>query len=360
MHILEGVPLAPRSTLEVGGPARFFVSASDEETVVDAVDWAERHRVPLAVLGGGSNIVVADAGYSGLVLEIAIRGQTLSESSDTVEIDAAAGEPWDDLVRFSVEHSLAGLECLSGIPGRVGATPIQNVGAYGQDVSETITIVRALDRKERQIVVLEASECGFGYRDSRFKTADKDRFIVLGVRFRLRPHGEPSLRYPELVRDLERRGTIKPTLADVRQSVLAIRRGKSMVIDADDPNRRSCGSFFVNPVVTSEQASEVARRASDPSLPRYSQPDGRLKLSAAWLIEHAGFEKGYRAGRAAISTRHTLALVCLDNARSDEIVLLARRVQNGVYERFGVRLVPEPVFWGFASLDDGLPDERIA
>jgi UDP-N-acetylmuramate dehydrogenase len=360
LELLEGVALAPRASMRIGGAARFFVLGETERQVCEAVRWADRHGVLLSILGGGSNVVISDAGVDGLVLAIGLLGRRVQAIPDGIELRVAAGEPWDELVRWSVENGWAGFECLSGIPGLVGATPIQNVGAYGQEVSETVRSVRAFDREQDEIVELDAGACRFGYRDSLFKSVEPGRYVVLEVHFSLRRGAPPTLRYPDLLRELERRGVKEPTLVDVRQSVLAVRRSKSMVLDAGDPNSRSCGSFFVNPIVGQTQASEVGRRANDPTMPRYAQPDGAVKLSAAWLIERAGFKKGERYGGAGISSRHSLALVCHDGARADEVVTLARKIRTRVEDCFGVRLVPEPVFWGFSSLDGGLPDERIA
>ena len=353
----ESVPLAPLSTMGVGGSARFYVEARDEGTVLAAVDWAHEHGLPLRILGGGSNLVVADAGVDALVLRVAIRGVTVQEAGASADLTAAAGEPWDDVVRLAVERGWAGLECLSGIPGLVGATPIQNVGAYGQEVSDTITAVRVLDRTERRIVTLSPDACGFGYRDSAFKSRTPDRHVVLAVTYRLRPGGAPAVRYAELERQLAGRGIQAPTLADVRASVLAVRRAKSMVLDPDDPNRRSCGSFFVNPVVPARDAERIAAVAGDPGMPRWPETGGaRVKLAAAWLVERAGFARGLADGAAGISTRHTLAIVAREGARAADVVRVARRVRDGVHARFGVRLVPEPVFWGFPGMEGGLPD----
>jgi UDP-N-acetylmuramate dehydrogenase len=353
----ERVPLAPRSTMGVGGPARFHVEARDEATVLAALDWAERRGLAARVLGGGSNLVVADAGVDGLVLQIALRGVAVREVGPAIELTAAAGEPWDDVVRLAVERGWAGLECLSGIPGLVGATPIQNVGAYGQDVGETVAAVRALDRAAREIVTLAPADCGFGYRDSVFKSRLPERYAILGVTYRLRPGGAPAVRYADVERHLAARGIVSPTLAAVRESVLAIRRGKSMVLDPGDPNGRSCGSFFVNPVVPAAEAERIAAAAGDPGMPRWPEPGGaRVKLAAAWLVERAGFARGHVDGPAGISTRHTLAIVAREGACAADVVRVARRVRDGVFARFGVRLVPEPVFWGFARMEDGLPE----
>lgn len=341
------VPLAPYCTLGVGGPAEFFVEARDEATVVEALGWARRRGAPFRVLGGGSNLVVADAGVEGLVLRLGLRGVAVAEGPEGVELTAAGGEPWDDLVRTAVERGWAGFECLSGIPGLVGATPVQNVGAYGQEVSETVTAVRVLDRQTGRIVTLAGHECGFAYRDSRFKSVEPERWVILAVTYRLRPGGAPAGRYAELAGHLAARGIAGPTLAQVRASVLAIRRSKSMVLDdPSDPNRRSCGSFFVNPVVAAAEAARVEALAGDPAMPRWPEPDGRLKLSAAWLIERAGFARGHTEGAVGLSTRHALAIITHDGARAGDVVAFARRLQAAVQARFGVRLAPEPVFWG--------------
>jgi len=349
---LEQVPLASYCTMGVGGAARFFVEAHDEATVLEALAWAERRGLPCRVLGGGSNLVVADPGTDGLVLRMGLRGVSTRPSRAAVELTAAAGEPWDELVRQSVERGWAGLECLSGIPGLVGATPIQNVGAYGQEVSDTVTAVRAVDRNTRRIVTLAPPDCGFAYRDSVFKSGEPDRYVVLAVGYRLVPGGAPALRYAELATHLESREIRSPSLTDVRASVLDIRRSKSMILEPGDPNRRSCGSFFVNPVLAVEELVRVeARAGADAAMPRWPQPDGRVKLSAAWLIQHAGFQRGETDGPVGLSSRHTLAIVAHDGARATDIIAFARRVRARVQERFGVRLVPEPVFWGTTGLD---------
>jgi UDP-N-acetylmuramate dehydrogenase len=348
---VEHAPLAPHCTLGVGGAARFFLEAADEAQVLEAVDWAAARGVPVHVLGGGSNVVVADEGVDGLVLKIAVRGVTAGEQRGGVAVTAAAGEPWDDLVRHTVAQGWAGLECLSGIPGRVGATPIQNVGAYGQEVSDTLVEVRALDRAARRVVVLPAAACGFGYRDSVFRSGEPGRYVVLAVTYRLTPGGPANVRYADIARDLEARGLSRPSLAEVRETVLKVRRSKSMVLEPGDPNARSCGSFFLNPVVDAPTLATVDARAAGLAMPRWPQPDGRVKLSAAWLIERAGFARGQADGPVGLSTRHTLAIVCHDGARARDVAAFARRVRAGVEARFGVRLRPEPVFWGGLGLD---------
>lgn len=350
MIVRERVPLAPRCTLGVGGPARYLVEAGDEAAVLEALAWARHRRLPCRVLGGGSNLVVADGGVDGLVVAMRARGIAVREAAERVEVTAAAGEPWDDLVSDTVARGLAGLECLSGIPGLVGATPIQNVGAYGQEVAATVVSVRCADTVDGGVVTLEAADCGFAYRDSRFKR-EPGRFVVLAVTYRLRRGAPDPPRYAELAAHLERAGVGAPTPADVQAAVLAIRRAKSMVIEAGDPNRRSCGSFFLNPVVDAGLADAVARQAAVPGMPRWPQPDGRVKLSGAWLIEQAGLARGTRRGAAGLSTRHALAIVAHDGARAADVARLACEVRDTVQARFGVRLEPEPVFWGPIGLD---------
>ena len=349
MTVREHVPLADHCTLGVGGPARYFVEARDEAAVLAASAWARARGLVLRVLGGGSNLLVADEGVDGLVVKIALRGTETREAAGAVELTAAAGEPWDDLVCRSVERGWAGLECLSGIPGLVGATPIQNVGAYGQEVSDTVTTLRALDTTSGRTVSFANRDCRFGYRDSLFRSGEPGRYVVLAVTYRLRPGGAPAIRYADVEKHLAARGLAKPSLADVRESVLTIRRSKSMVLDPRDENRRSCGSFFTNPVIGAADAAAVQARAGDPAMPRWPQADGRVKLSAAWLIERAGFTRGQSTGPVGISTRHTLAIVAHAGARACDVLAFARQVQGTVRERFGVGLTPEPIFWGAAN-----------
>jgi UDP-N-acetylmuramate dehydrogenase len=353
IEIRDNIPLAPLTTLELGGRARHFVDAADDETVAEGLRWAESRRLPIAILGGGSNLVVADAGFPGLVIRIGTRGRGFERGPTEVAVTAAAGELWDDLVAETVARDLAGLECLSGIPGLVGATPIQNVGAYGQEVADTIRSVRVLERGNGQIRELAPADCAFAYRDSRFKR-EPERFVVLVVTFGLRPGGAPTLRYRELAEALS--GTAKPSLAEVRSTVLALRRKKSMVVVEGDPNRRSVGSFFTNPILPAAEAAEVTTRArasgvltDDADLPRWPADGGRVKLSAGWLIEHAGFGKGLRRGPVGLSSAHPLALVHHGGGSAGALVDLAREIRDTVRTRFGVTLVPEPTFLGLAG-----------
>src|SRR6266581_4098502 len=335
--LAEAVSLADLCTLGVGGPARYYVRAGSADAAARAAAWASAEGLPLLILGGGSNLVVSDDGFPGLALHLLVRGVDAVEADGSVELTAGAGEPWDPLVERAVAAGWAGVECLSGIPGFVGATPLQNVGAYGQDVSETITRVRALDLRTGAVQDLGREACGFGYRDSRFKREDRGRYVILGVTYRLRPGGEPSIQYADLERRLAAQGVQAPTLADTRRAVIDVRRGKSMVIDPDDPNRRSVGSFFMNPVVSADEAGRIeadlrasGTLAASDRMPAFSAGDGRTKLSAAWLIERAGLRRGYRRGNAAISTNHTLAIVNCGGATAHEVVGLAREIRDRV------------------------------
>jgi UDP-N-acetylmuramate dehydrogenase len=341
----ESIELAPLTTLGVGGRARWFLDAPDVRALKEALAWAKYRGVPTRVLGGGSNVVVSDQGFDGLVLRTSIRGRTILDADGDTLLDVKAGEPWDDVVSDSVERGLQGLECLSGIPGWAGATPIQNVGAYGQEVAESVESVDVLDRTTLEVRALVGADCGFSYRDSRFKSEDPERFVVLAVRFRLRRGAPPSVRYAELARHLAESGVERPSLVDVRQAVLLLRGRKSMLYDPQDENGRSCGSFFTNPVVSSDRARAVEELSGDGAMPRYPQLDGRVKLAAGWLIERAGFPKGFSRGNVGLSTKHALAIVCHDGARATDVLALAETIRSGVRERFGVELVNEPVVW---------------
>ncbi len=352
--IRTDVSLAQFTTLGLGGPARAFVEARDDDALIEAVRESDARGEPVLLLGGGSNLVVSDAGVDGRVVHIATKGVSVTRDRDRVLVRAAAGVVWDALVAHTVRDGLAGLECLSGIPGCVGATPIQNVGAYGQEVSDTIVALRVWDRRDGEVRALSAADCGFGYRDSVFKRESLDRYVVLEVTYALREDGAPAVRYAELSRALEGQG--EPTLAAVRDTILSLRRAKGMVVDATDPDSRSAGSFFMNPLVEIGQAEDVEARAraagvlpGDARMPRFAADGGRVKLAAGWLIERAGIVKGQRHGGAAVSSKHALALVNRDGATTAALLELAALVQQAVDRRFGVRLAPEPVFAGFAT-----------
>lgn len=343
----------------MGGPARFYARATDREAVEAGTAWAESRALPLLVLGGGSNVVIADEGYPGLVLHVLPEGVETRRSDGEVYVRAGAGVSWDALVDTATANGWAGIECLSGIPGWVGATPIQNVGAYGQDVSETITAVETFDVVAKKPVTLSNEECGFGYRSSRFKGGDRNRYVVLAVEYRLVPGGAPAIRYPDVQQRLAERGVAAPSLRDVRAAVTEVRRRKSMVLDPRDPNARSVGSFFVNPVVSDETCAAVqaaAARMKAPgaqAMPRWDVAGGGVKLSAAWLIERAGFPRGYRKGNAGVSDNHPLALVNRGGATAREVIALAREIRDGVRAAFGVSLVPEPVLVNVSLGDAG-------
>ncbi|WP_343906988.1 UDP-N-acetylmuramate dehydrogenase [Nocardioides aquiterrae] len=336
--------LADHTTLRLGGPAAHWVRATTEEELVAAVSAADAAGEPVLVLGGGSNLVVADAGFDGTVVEVVTRGVSPDVedgvSCGGVLVTVAAGEGWDDLVALAVEKEWAGVEALSGIPGSVGATPIQNVGAYGQEVSQTIASVRVWDRTLRGVRTFANADCGFGYRTSRFK-ADPGRHVVLSVTFQLRQGslGGP-VAYAELARALGVAVGERAPLAEVRRAVLALRGGKGMVLDPADHDTWSAGSFFTNPVVAADAVPDGA--------PAWPQPDGTVKTSAAWLIEHAGFARGHGTDRVAVSGKHTLALTNRGGATTADLLALAREVRDGVEARFGIRLVNEPVLVGCA------------
>lgn len=344
----DHIRLAPYTTLGLGGPARAFTEAATAEELVELVAAADRRAEPLLVLGGGSNLVVSDDGFDGLVIRIASEGLSISKDGDQVLVTVEAGEDWDPLVARAVEEGWSGIECLSGIPGVVGSTPIQNVGAYGQMVSETIRCVRVYDRRTRQVLDLEARQCGFAYRDSTFKR-DPQRYVVLGVTYALdRSEMSGAVAYKELAGRLGVGLDERVRLSDAREAVLQLRRGKGMVLDAGDPDTRSAGSFFTNPILTAGEAAELAVRA--PDHPRWDMPGDLVKVPAAWLIEQAGFPKGYARGPVRISTKHTLALTHPGGGTTADLLALAREVRDGVREKFGVTLVNEPVLLG-CSLD---------
>jgi len=345
------VALAPFCTMNVGGPARWFADAHAESDVVAALDWAHRHGIAVHVLGGGSNIVVSDAGYDALVLRVSILGMESADVGGSRVYTVGAGEPWEPFVAHTVGEDCAGLECLSGIPGLVGGTPIQNVGAYGQDVSGTIQRVHAIDRATALPLSFSAAECGFGYRTSRFRQADVGRYVVTRVDFALTPHGPATIVYGDVVTLFES-ATGMPTLQQVRAATLEIRRRKGMVIEAGSPANRSCGSFFVNPVVSRAQLDQVQAAAGASTVPHFEVDDRSVKIPGAWLIERAGFPKGLRRGPVGISPLQAQAIVNLGGAQASDVVALACEVKRAVWRRFGVSMVPEPIFVGFARSPD--------
>ena len=350
MRIQENIPLAPLTTLQVGGPARYFFEARNEMEVSDAVAHAADRRLPLFVLGGGSNLVVADSGWLGLVLKIGLHGIGTENAGGRTLFSAGAGENWDQLVALTVGKDCAGLECLSGIPGTVGGTPVQNVGAYGQEVSQTIVSVRVLEVATGKIFDLDSAACGFGYRASVFNTARRGQHIVLKVIYRLTNNGEPMLEYRD-VKSFFAGAKTAPTLQKVRDAVRSIRQSKAMLLVAGDEDSRSAGSFFKNPLVSDTEAKRVQNLASKLApgkvLPQFPAANGQVKLAAAWLVEQAGFQKGYSRGPVGISRKHTLAIVNRGGATAKDVVALKKEVVAKVFDVWGVRLQPEPVFVGF-------------
>jgi len=348
MKIQENVVLAPWTTLQVGGPARYFAEAHREDEVMEAVTFAKLRNLPFFILGGGSNVLIADEGWPGLILRISIGGLTTEASGNAIRFTAGAGHDWDNFVGQAVTQNCGGVECLSGIPGTVGGTPVQNVGAYGQEVSETIESVRALDTRDDRIIVLPRPACRFRYRSSIFNTTERGRYIILRVNYRLQRGGSPSLRYADLQKHFADAKT-PPTLAAVREAVREIRRSKGMLIVAGDEDCRSVGSFFKNPVLTEEQFQELATRAQARGLeaPSYPAPEGHRKTSAAWLVEHSGFAKGLRSGQVGISSKHALAIINTGEAKATDILDLKEEIQQGVQSTWGIHLEPEPVLVGF-------------
>jgi UDP-N-acetylmuramate dehydrogenase len=375
----EAVPLAPFTTLKIGGTAKYFVEAGDTSSLVNAINWAQAKGLPIFILGGGSNVVIADSGFRGLIIRFnspVQQAEIFNEHHEllTVEplwrgpksiiyqpwnspghhhliVKIGAAQDWNEFVRFCVSKNLAGVECLAGIPGNVGATPIQNVGAYGQDVSETIVAVEAFDLQNNCLVEIPASECEFGYRSSRFKHRDRNRFVVTSVSYKLIPDGRPAIRYAELQSYFDERGLREPSPALVSSAVYEIRKRKAMVI-SEDPDSRSVGSFFVNPTISQAAFIEVCERAekflrAGQSLPAFPAANQQVKLSAAWLIERAGITRGFVYGNVGTSTKHALAIINRGNGTAREVVELAELITSRVLDTFGVELTPEPVFVGF-------------
>lgn len=348
IEIQENVPLAPLTTLGVGGAAKFFVRTTTAEQVAEAVAFSKQRGLPLFVLGGGSNLVVSDRGWDGLVSQVAAQGIEQRESGANVFFDVGAGVDWDSFVSQSLAQNCAGVECLSGIPGSVGGTPVQNVGAYGQEVSETIVSVLAFDLAEDHVRELGAAECGFAYRSSIFNSSKRGRYIILSVTYALTPNGAPALRYADLQKYFAGQDD-KPTLMQVRDAVRAIRASKGMLITPGDPDSRSAGSFFKNPVLSALDYEAVLKRAAERKLqlPSYPALAQQHKISAAWLVENSGFKKGFVRAQAGISSKHALALVNRGGATAAEIVALKDEIQGKVEQVWGVRLEAEPVFVGF-------------
>ena len=346
LHIQENVPLAPLTTLRVGGKARFFVRAENIGDVEAAVAFARGRELPLFVLGGGSNLLVSDRGWDGMVIQVGVHGINERQGESKTFFEVGAGVDWDAFVAHCVERNCGGIECLSGIPGSVGGTPVQNVGAYGQEVSQTTASVLAFDLAENRVRELTAAECEFSYRGSIFNTSQRERYIILRATYMLSSNSTPSLGYRDLQEYFAGRDGA-PTLAQVRDAVRKIRASKGMLLAAGDPG--SAGSFFKNPVLSASQHEELVSRAAKRGLevPSYPALSSQRKISAAWLVENSGFSKGYVRGRAGISSKHALAIVNLGGATAAEIVGLKDEIQAEVERAWGVRLETEPVFVGF-------------
>lgn len=349
-EIKENVPLAALTTMKLGGPARYFLECSTVDDLRAGLTFAQEKQLPTHVLTGGSNTVFSDRGFSGLVLYIALKGVAWQAEGEYNYVTAAAGENWDEFVQICITKNLAGLECLSGIPGSVGATPVQNVGAYGQDVSQTITEVEAFNRQTLTLEKFSNQACHFAYRTSRFKESDKDKYIVTSVTFKLNINGSPTLKYPELIELLSKARPLndlspgQEQLQAVRQATLTLRRKKSMVIDDQDPNTRSCGSFFINALITPQHFTTLQKnwaQQMDSPIPHFPTGD-KIKIPSAWLVEHAGFPKGYRKNGVGISTKHNLALINV-NGTTEALLDLASQIQQAVKQRFEIDLIIEPI-----------------
>ncbi|MGD0444739.1 MAG: UDP-N-acetylmuramate dehydrogenase [Edaphobacter sp.] len=355
LQIQENVPFAPYTTLGIGGPARYFCVAETESEIAEAAQLAHDRNLSLFVLGGGSNLLVSDTGFDGLVMRVGVRSVQSSKheykQGSCIQLEVGAGESWDAFVLHCVERGYAGIECLAGIPGDVGGTPVQNVGAYGQEVAETIVKVRAYDLEGRRFVDLDHETCHFGYRRSLFNAEARGRYIVTAVSYKLRLGGEPALRYADVknyfAAQIERGE--KPTLRQVYDAVRSIREQKGMLAGQGGPNGRSAGSFFKNPVISSTMVPQIALAAGCKAedVPQYRAGEGKVKLAAAWLVEQAGFHKGFSIGRVAISSCHTLALVNLGGATAAELIALRDAVMRAVNDKFAIQLEQEPVMLGF-------------
>jgi len=348
MLIQENVPLAPLTTIEVGGPARYFVEVRTPADVAEAVTFSRSRNLALSILGGGSNLVISDRGWPGLVLKLAIPGIEQRTDNGKAIFDVGAGEAWDMFVARAVAAGCAGVECLSGIPGSVGGTPVQNVGAYGQEVAETIDSVLAFDTRDNQIRELCSDACSFSYRTSIFNTSERGRFIILRVAYSLIPGGDPRVAYADLKRYFAGWSAI-PTLAETRDAVRSIRASKGMLISPGDDDCRSAGSFFKNPIISPEQYQELSARATARKLtiPSYPALEQQKKVSAAFLVEHSGFAKGFSHGHVGISRKHALAIVNRGEATASDVIALQEEIQQRVEDLWGIRLEPEPVFVGF-------------
>lgn len=344
IKISENIPLEKYTTIRLGGKAKYFCECKSETDLIECLKYAENNNIKIHILGGGSNTIFSDDGFDGLVIKIGMKGINLhNDFKDNVIVKAAAGEEWDGFVKYCVENKFSGVECLSGIPGSVGATPVQNVGAYGQEVKDTIIFVKGIDRKTYKPIMFSNEDCLFDYRTSRFKTIDKDKYFVTEVMFKLKKDGKPEIKYSELEKKLKEKFKNDLSLSIVRNAVIELRKKKAMVTDDNEQDSVSCGSFFVNPVIKESEFDEICLKAGfEKNKIPYHIVNGNIKLSAAWLIENAGFQKGYTKNGAGISSKHSLALVNRGGTTKD-LLNLAEKVQAKVFEKYGILLVKEPV-----------------
>lgn len=353
MDIKKDVILSDYTTIGLGGKAKYFLSCRTVNDIYHALEFAKENKLPVQVLSGGSNVIFQDSGYNGLILKIDLKGIEINEGDNHVYIKVKSGENWDEFVRMTINKSLSGAECMSGIPGSAGATPIQNVGAYGQEVKDIIRSITAIDRNTLNTIIFNnfnnSKDCGFDYRTSRFKTDDKDKFIITDVTFHFRKNKEPEIKYPELQKyiqsniDFNSLLTLKDKLTEIRKAVITLRKKKSMITDNSDPNSKSCGSFFMNPVLTEKEFLEFKSRVNQDfmNFPFY-KAGNNYKIPAAWLVEQAGFRKGYIKDGAGISENHSLAIINR-NGTAKDVLLLASDIEKKVFEKFGIELQIEPV-----------------
>jgi UDP-N-acetylmuramate dehydrogenase len=343
----KDITLSDYTTIQLGGKAKLFLNCKDEESIISGLKFASGNNLSVQVLSGGSNIIFPDEGFDGLVLKIDLKGIEITEENNFVKVKVRAGENWDDFVKLIIDKGLAGIECLSGIPGSAGATPIQNVGAYGQEVKDTIISLKAIDRNTLLTVFFENKDCDFEYRKSRFKTNDKDKYIITEVTFQFEKNKQPEIKYPELQKlmetdfDFSTSKNLEGKLINMRNAVLYLRNGKSMIIDEDDPNSKSCGSFFMNPVLTKLDFELLKSKIGNDDFP-FFKTGNNFKIPAAWLVEHAGYHKGFRKNGVGISKNHSLSLINI-NGTSKELLQLADEIEKMILEKFGIKLEKEPV-----------------
>lgn len=349
LKLQKDISLSDLTTIGLGGGAAYFVSCISDDDIRSSLKFAGKNKCRLQVISGGSNIIFPDEGFDGIVLKIDLKGVEFSEEENFTFVNVKAGESWDEFVMKCTGRGLTGIECLSGIPGSAGATPVQNVGAYGQEVKDSIVSLKAIDRSTLNEIIFENKDCNFGYRQSRFKNQDKDKYIITEVRFRFEKKREPVIKYSELQRLIDSKFSLiseiplKDKLKIIRNAVFELRKGKSMIIDRNDPNSKSCGSFFINPVLNENEFEQFILKSGKKSeeIPVFKSGN-EYKISAAWLVERAGFHKGYIKGAAGISQNHSLALINI-NGTTKELLDLAKDIEKSVFDKYGILLRKEPV-----------------